>query len=246
MDQLASFTCHCGIYAVGRCDDCGSYLCRDHGTSQGAGWVCSSGCREIERQHRLDHEARLYRKLVDQINTMIATFVPRMTAAGNPGAVQLGQPELRRRSRLIGKGTTETLVPRGPLGWRLATVGTGSGPENSESVQLAAIGIDTMGQLVDLTNPAYEPPPWAFGDSPRTPKHEYDDYDYRYIAEREVPRSLDELLTTHTGSGLPAEMTRCYYCGHAGFHMLSPIGSLWSLENWPRSCEDCIECWVGR
>jgi hypothetical protein len=245
MDQVAAFSCHCGIYAVGRCDDCGSYLCREHGNAYGGGWVCASGCRELERQHRRDHEKRLYLKLVDQINSMIATFVPRMTAAGNPGVVRLGTPEVRRRSKLIGGGVNETVVLHGPLGWQLAAVGTGSDPDSRESVRLAGIGIDVKGQLLDLTYSNHDPPPWTLGDVPGLPPHEYDDYDYRYIAEREIPRSLDELLTTHTGSGLPADLTRCYYCGHAGFHMLTPIGSLWSLENWPRACEDCIECWVG-
>ncbi len=213
---------------------------------QGNGWVCSSGCRELERLHRLGHEERLYRKLVDQINVIVATFIPRMAAAGNPGAAPLGQPETKRRSRLIGKGTTETIVPHGPLGWRVASVGTGDDPDNPESVKLASIGLDVKGQLVDLTYTAYDPPPWKLGELPAgAPPREYDDYDYRYIAEREVPRSLHELLVSHTGSGLSDAQTRCYYCGHAGFHRLTRIGSLWSLENWPRACEDCIECWVG-
>ncbi len=212
---------------------------------QGGESVCRSGCREIERQHRLAHEEGLYRRLVDQINRIVAVFTPRINAAGNPGATHLGQPLLKRRSRLIGSGTTETIVPRGPVGWRVASVGTGNDPDSPTSVQLAGIGIDVNGRLLDLTHPNAEPPDWKLGETPIGPPREYDDYDYRYIAEREVPRSLNELLTTHTGAGLPDDLLRCYYCGHAGFHELTPIGSLWSLENWPRSCEDCIECWVG-
>jgi hypothetical protein len=212
---------------------------------QGGESVCRSGCRELERQHRLSHEQQLYRGLVDQINRIVAVFTPRINAAGNPGATHLGAPLLKRRSHLIGKGTSETLVPRGPVGWRVASVGTGNDPDSPTSVQLAGIGIDVTGRLLDLTHPSPDPPDWKLGETPIGPPREYDDYDYRYIAERELPRSLNELLTTHTASGLPDDLLRCYYCGHAGFHELSPIGSLWSLENWPRTCEDCIECWVG-
>jgi hypothetical protein len=171
-----------------------------------------------------------------------------MAAAKNPGAESLGQPAVKRRSRLIGGGTTETVSPRGPVGWRVSSVGTGDDPNNPESVKLASIGLDVTGQLVDLTHLSPAPPPWNLGASaaaPGTPPREYDDYDYRYIAEREIPRSLHELLLSHTGTGLSDAETRCYYCGHSGFHELSPIGALWSLENWPRTCQDCIECWVG-
>ncbi|MGI8803753.1 MAG: hypothetical protein ACR2KV_16570 [Solirubrobacteraceae bacterium] len=244
--ELASFTCHCGIYAVGRCDDCGGYLCREHGVMQGQGWVCSSGCRELERLHRLSHEEHLYRRLIDQINSLISAAMPRLNTAGNPGAIRLGQPETKTRSHLLGKGVSETVVPRGPLGWRVASVGTGNDPESSGSIQLAGIGLDVQGRLLDLTYPAADPPLWNLGSQPSgAPPREYDDYDYRYIAERELPRSLNELVLQHTGSGLSDSLLRCYYCGHAGFHKLSPIGTLWSLENWPRTCEDCIECWVG-
>jgi hypothetical protein len=213
----------------------------------GGGLICSSGCRELERLHRLGEEERHYRNLVNQINTIIADFIPRMKLAGNPGATQLGAPEIRRRSRLIGKGTTETVNPRGPLGWRVASVGTGDDPENTDSVQLASIGLDVTGRLVDLTHPSADPPPWTLGGNlPDAPPRQYDDYDYRYIAEREIPRSLHELLQSKTGTGLADSMLRCYYCGHNGFHRLSPIGTLWSLGGtWPRTCEDCIECWVG-
>jgi hypothetical protein len=178
---------------------------------------------------------------------MIAAFVPRMAAAGNPGAVRLGQPETRRRSHLIGKGTTETVILHGPLGWPVASVGTGDDPDSPTSVKLASIGLDVDGNLLDLTYPTRDPPPWTLGGPapPGAPPREYDDYDYRYLAEREVPRSLNDLLVTKTGIGLPDDMLRCYYCGHSGFHQLSPIGALWSLENWPRTCEDCIACWVG-
>ncbi|MEA2298056.1 MAG: hypothetical protein QOF77_992 [Solirubrobacteraceae bacterium] len=215
---------------------------------QGGGLVCSSGCREVERRHRLGEEERLYRRLVDQINSIVAVFTPRMAAAGNPGATHLGQPEIKRRSKLLGGGTTETEVLRGPLGWRVASVGTGDDPDSPGSVQLASVGLDVQGRLFDLTHPAHDPPAWELGarNAPNGPPREYDDYDYRYIAEREIPRSLHELLLSHTGTGLTDDMTRCYYCGHAGFHQLSPIGALWSLdENWPRTCRDCIECWVG-
>jgi hypothetical protein len=212
---------------------------------QGSDWVCRTACREVERLHRLGHEELLYRGLVDQVNRILAVFTPRMTAAGNPGATRLGQPQVKRRSHLIGKGTTETIVPRGPLGWRVASVGTGDDPESATSVQLAGIGVDIAGSLIDLTHDRPDPPPWRLGETPAGPPRAYDDYDYRYIAEREIPRSVNELLTTHTGSGLPDDLLRCYYCGHSGFHELSPIGALWSLENWPRTCEDCIECWVS-
>jgi len=186
--------------------------------------------------------------LVDQINAIIGVFVPRMAAAGNPHAIQLGAPEVRRRSRLIGGGVVEKIAPRGPLGWRVASVGTGDGPDSSESVRLAAIGLDVNGRLLDLTHHSHEPPIWELGaesDVTGGPPREFDDYDYRYLAEREIPRSLHELLLTETGSGLTDDLLRCYYCGHAGFHELSAIGALWSLENWPRTCEDCIACWVG-
>ncbi len=247
IDELLTFTCRCGIYAVGRCDDCGSYLCRDHSVMQGGGMVCSSGCRELERVHRRGQEELRYRSLVKQINAIVGVFTPRMAAAGNPGAERLGQPQTRRRSRLIGKGTTETVIPRGPLGWRVASVGTGGGPDSAGSIQLVSIGLDVDGRLVDLTHPSQDPPVWTLGGPGETgaPPRQYDDYDYGYIAEREIPRSIHELLETHTKIGLPEELTRCYYCGHAGFHKLSPIGSLWTLENWPRTCEDCIQCWVG-
>lgn len=215
---------------------------------QPGGCVCSSGCRELERLHRLGHEEVRYRGLVDQINSIIAVFIPRMVAARNPGATPLGRPEVRRRSRLIGKGTTETVSARGPLGWRVSSVGTGDDPDSASSVQLVSIGLDIAGRLLDLTHPSHDPAPWALGggpSSPGAPPREYDDYDYRYIAEREIPRSLHELLLSQTGTGLSDDLIRCYYCGHSGFHQLSPIGALWSLEHWPRTCEDCIECWVG-
>lgn len=171
-----------------------------------------------------------------------------MAAANNPGAIRLGRPETRRRSKLIGKGTTETVVLNGPLGWPVASVGSGDDPDSPESIRLAAVGLDVTGKLVDLTYPSADPPPWTLGGEPSmpgAPPREYDDYDYRYIAEREIPRSLHELLLTHTGTGLSESEMRCYYCGHSGFHKLSPMGTLWSLENWPRTCEDCIACWVG-
>lgn len=233
---------------MARCADCGSYLCRDHSVADGSGRVCSSGCRELERQHRRSLEAARYQSLVGQINSVLATFVPRMKAAGNPGADHLGLPETKRRSRLIGKGTTETVSPRGPRGWHVSSVGTGDDPDNDSSVKLASIGVDLTGRLVDLTHPAADPPAWVLGGETEVaggPPRDYDDYDYRYLAEREVPRSLHELLLSHTGIGLPAEELRCYYCGHSGFHELTAMGSLWSLENWPRTCEDCVECWVG-
>jgi hypothetical protein len=173
-----------------------------------------------------------------------------MAAVNNAGAVSLGQPEIRRRSRLIGNRTTETISPRGPVGWHVASVGTGDDPQNPDSVKLASIGLDVTGKLVDLTHVSHDPPPWLLGQvsasaMPGAPPREYDDYDYRYIAEREIPRSLHELLLTHTGTGLSETEMRCYYCGHSGFHELTPLGTLWSLENWPRTCENCIECWVG-
>ena len=34
--------------------------------------------------------------------------------------------------------------------------------------------------------------------------------------------------------------------GPLGFSLAGrALGTLWSLENWPRTCENCIECWVG-
>jgi hypothetical protein len=205
--------------------------------------ICSSGCREAERLHRLGHEELCYARLTEQIGAAVAEFIPRMHAAGNPGADYLGQPAVRTRSKILGKGTVTKQYPRGPLGWRVSMVGHQADDDYPDVIH-ASIGLDITGQLVDLTTREEDPPPWKLEQDPPGPGlvgREFDDYDYRYMAEREIPQSLHDFLIGQTGSGLPEHLTRCYYCGHSGFHKLSYMGSLWS-PNWPRTCEDCVDC----
>jgi len=166
-----------------------------------------------------------------------------MRAAGNPGASRLGEPVVRERARVFGKGTVTKTFPRGPLGWCVSTVGHEADADYPGIVH-ASIGLDIAGQLLDLTTREGDPPPWTLDQGspgPGAVGREFDDYDYRYIAERQIPESLHDYLIGQTGSGLPDHLTRCYYCGHQGFHTLSYMGTLWS-PNWPRTCEDCVDC----
>ncbi|HEX3874493.1 MAG TPA: hypothetical protein VHW26_10145 [Solirubrobacteraceae bacterium] len=205
--------------------------------------ICTSGCKEAERLHRLGHEELCYARLTEQIRAAIAHFIPRMNAAGNPGAAYIGQPAVRVKARVFGSGTVTKQYPRGPLGWRVSTVAH-EPDEDYPGIVHASIGLDITGQLVDLTTREEDPPPWILeqpSPGPGLIGREFDDYDYRYIAEREIPQSLDDFLIGRTGSGLPEHLTRCYYCGHAGFHKLSYMGTLWS-PSWPRTCEDCVDC----
>jgi hypothetical protein len=166
-----------------------------------------------------------------------------MRAAGNPGATHIGEPAVRERARVFGRGTVIKRHQCGPLGWKVSTV-SHEADEDYPGIVHASIGLDVTGQLVDLTFREQEPRPWRLEQDPPGPgmlSREFDDYDYRYIAEREIPQSLHDYLIGQTGSGLPDHLTRCYYCGHTGFHRLSYMGTLWS-PNWPRTCEDCVDC----
>jgi hypothetical protein len=228
---------------LNRCADCGTFLCSYHTVQADGQTICSSGCKEAERLHRLGHEELCYGRLTEQIRAAIENFIPRMHAAGNPGATRLGEPLVRERARVFGKGTVTKTSPRGPLGWRVSTVAAEAEGDYPEIVH-ASIGLDVTGQLVDLTLHEADPPPWTLEQAARAPgqvAREFDDYDFRYIAERQIPESLHDFLTGQTGSGLPEHLTRCYYCGHQGYHTLSYMGTLWS-PNWPRTCEDCVDC----
>jgi hypothetical protein len=241
--DITQFSCHCGAQSLNRCNDCGTFLCSYHTYHSDGQTICSSGCKEAERLNRLEHEKLCYSRLTEQIRAAIENFIPRMQAVGNPGATRLGEPLVRTKSRVIGKGAVTRTYPRGPLGWPVAAVAHEE-DDNYPGITHARIGLTIAGQLVDLTGREEDPPAWAFGDAPPEPgviEREFDDYDYRYIAEREIPQSLHDYLIGRTGSGLPEHLTRCYYCGHDGFHSLSAMGTLWS-PNWPRTCSDCVDC----
>jgi hypothetical protein len=166
-----------------------------------------------------------------------------MQTAGNPGAMHIGEPSIRVKSRLLSRGTVTKEYPRGPLGWCVAAVAH-EADEEYPSIVHARIGLDVTGRLLDLTTREEDPPEWRLDQAPPGPGEigrEFDDYDYRYIAEREIPQSLHDYLIGQTGSGLPEHLTNCYYCGHSGFHTLSHMGTLWSPA-WPRTCTDCVDC----
>ena len=116
--DVALFSCHCGSQALNRCADCGTFLCSYHSIYSDGQTICSSGCKEAERLHRLGHEEICYARLTEQIRAAIANFIPRMNAAGNPGAMRIGQPAVRVKSRLFSREPVTKEYPRGPLGWR--------------------------------------------------------------------------------------------------------------------------------
>jgi hypothetical protein len=243
--NIAQFSCHCGSQSLNRCNDCGTFLCSYHTVYSDGQTICSSGCKEIERLHRLDHEEICYARLTAQIRAAILDFIPRMHAAGNPGARHLGAPLVRTRSRIFGSGQVRHEYPRGPIGWCVASVAH-EADDDYPGIVHASIGLDVAGRLLDLTVREEDPQVWTLeqdAPAPGVVGRQFDDYDYRYIAEREIPQSLHEYLIGQTGTGLPDHLTTCYYCGHDGFHTLSPMGTLWSPD-WPRTCSDCVGCLV--
>lgn len=72
--------CQCGTLAIGRCVDCGNWICGDHSSLAGNERICNKDARART-------EARELRE--QEVLKATKRFVSKMAAVGNPGAQKL-------------------------------------------------------------------------------------------------------------------------------------------------------------